>query len=151
MENYGTNLAPTFNKNQDLVPWIVEQKYIKMLIWHFPNNPDMRLCWKFPKQHLNVWLFSNPGDDILFLVNVTKQGSQSVILHSYHVVKNIVHSALYPTGISSKHSQKLRTELQTIFFSPIHRPIFSRKKIVEGDKKPFWPFLDKKKSFFPWQ
>ena len=40
MENYGTNLHPTFNKNQDLVPWIGEQQYFEMLVQHFSNNSD---------------------------------------------------------------------------------------------------------------
>ena len=70
-ENYGTNLSPTFYKNQDLVPWIGEQPNIKMLVLHFPNNPD--ICGhvgKFPEPHFNVWLFSNPGDKILIDVEI---------------------------------------------------------------------------------
>ena len=31
-KNYGTNMFPTFNKNQDLLPWIGEQRYIEMLV-----------------------------------------------------------------------------------------------------------------------
>ena len=30
VENYGTNLSPTFKKNQELVPRIGEQPYIEM-------------------------------------------------------------------------------------------------------------------------
>ena len=41
MENYGTNLSPIFNKNQDLVPWIKEGQYIKMLFCNFSNNADI--------------------------------------------------------------------------------------------------------------
>ena len=41
MENYRTNQSPTFNKNQDHVPWIGEQWHIVMLLRHFPKNPDV--------------------------------------------------------------------------------------------------------------
>ena len=65
-ETNGTNLSPTFNKNQDLVPWIGEQPYVEMLVLHFSNNPDIYgHVGKLPEQHFNVWLFSNPGDNIL--------------------------------------------------------------------------------------
>ena len=40
-----------------------------MLIWYFSNN---LYIWyyvgKLPEQHFSVWLFSNPGDNILFLL-----------------------------------------------------------------------------------
>ena len=39
-----------------------------MLIWYFSNNLDIYdYVGKLPDQHLSVWLFSNPGDNILFL------------------------------------------------------------------------------------
>ena len=46
MENYRTNLSRTFNTNLDLVPWIR----------------------KLPKLNFSVRLFSNPGDNIFFLL-----------------------------------------------------------------------------------
>ena len=68
MENYGTNLSPTFNKNYYLVPWIGEQQYIEMLVWHFSIHPEyVAMYGQLPEQHFNVWLFSNPEDNILIL------------------------------------------------------------------------------------
>ena len=46
-ENHGTNLAPAFNKNQDLVPWIGEEQCIEMSFWNFSNNLD--ICGYFGK------------------------------------------------------------------------------------------------------
>ena len=71
MENYGTNMSPTFNNNQDLVPWFGEQQYIEMLVQHFPNNPDISgYVWKLPELNFNEWLFSNPGDKNLILIEI---------------------------------------------------------------------------------
>ena len=68
MEHYGTNLSPNFNKNQDLVPWIGDKRYIKMLVGHFSNNLEIGgYIGKLLEEHLNVWLFSNPGDKILIM------------------------------------------------------------------------------------
>ena len=40
-----------------------------MLIWYFSNNLDIYdYVGKLPEQHFVVWLFSNPGDNILFLL-----------------------------------------------------------------------------------
>ena len=40
-KNYKTNLSPTFNKNQGLLPWIGEQGYIEMFFQQFSNIPDI--------------------------------------------------------------------------------------------------------------
>ena len=72
MENYGTKLSPTFNKNEDLVNWIGEQQYIEMLVWHFSNNHD--ICGhvgKLTEEHLNLCLFSNTGDKIQIMVEIS--------------------------------------------------------------------------------
>ena len=69
MKNYRTNLSRTFNKNLDLVPWFGEYPYIQMLIWYFSINLGLYdNVGKLPKQHFCVRLFSNPGDNILFLL-----------------------------------------------------------------------------------
>ena len=40
-----------------------------MLIWYCFNNPDIYYCvGKLPEQHFSVWLFSNPGDKTIFLL-----------------------------------------------------------------------------------
>ena len=40
-----------------------------MLIWYFSNNLDIYdYVGKLPEQLFTVWLFSNPGDNILFLL-----------------------------------------------------------------------------------
>ena len=40
-----------------------------MLIWYFSNNLGIyEYVGKLPKQRFSVWLFSNPGDKILFLL-----------------------------------------------------------------------------------
>ena len=42
-----------------------------MLVRHFSMDPDIN-CYvgKLPKQYFNVWLFSNPGDKFLILVEI---------------------------------------------------------------------------------
>ena len=40
-----------------------------MLIWYFSNNLD--ICYfvgKMPEEYFSVWLFSKPGDKILFML-----------------------------------------------------------------------------------
>ena len=40
-----------------------------MLIWYFSNNLDIYYyVGQSPEQHFSVWLFSNQGDKILFLL-----------------------------------------------------------------------------------
>ena len=39
-----------------------------MLIWYFSNNLDIYVVGKLPEQHFCVWLLSDPGDNILFLL-----------------------------------------------------------------------------------
>ena len=40
-----------------------------MLIWYLSNNLDIYdYVGKLPEQHFSVWLFSNPGDNKLFLL-----------------------------------------------------------------------------------
>ena len=44
-----------------------------MLIWYFSNNLDIfNYVGKLTKQHFSVWLFSNPGDNILFLLKFSE-------------------------------------------------------------------------------
>ena len=66
MEIYGTNMPCTFNKNLDLVPWIGELPYTQMLILYFPTILTYMIMLEKPEQHFSEWLFSNPGDRILF-------------------------------------------------------------------------------------
>ena len=69
IENYGTNMSRTLNKNLDLVPWIGEKSYTQMLIWYFSNNLDIyEYVGKLPEQHFSLWLFSNQGDKLIFLL-----------------------------------------------------------------------------------
>ena len=40
-----------------------------MLTWYFSNKLDIYdFVGKMPEQHFSVWLFSNPGDNMLFLL-----------------------------------------------------------------------------------
>ena len=42
-----------------------------MLVWYFFNNLDIYdYVGKLPEQQFSVWLFSNPGDNILFLLKI---------------------------------------------------------------------------------
>ena len=46
-----------------------------MLILHFSNYLDINVCvGKLSEHHFNVWLSSNPGDKILFLLKFMKSG-----------------------------------------------------------------------------
>ena len=59
---------PNFMKfKQKLEPslWIGEQLYIEMLFWQFSNlTTNDRVDVKLSDLHINVSLFSNPGDNI---------------------------------------------------------------------------------------
>ena len=71
IENYGTNLSPSFNKNQDLSSWIGEQQYTEMLDGQFSNIPDVcDIVGKLLEQHFNISFFSNPGGKILILLEI---------------------------------------------------------------------------------
>ena len=71
MENLGTNLSPSFDKDQDIFPWIGGQLYIEMLIRYFSNHPDIHsYVGKLSEQSFNVQILSNPGDKIMFLVKI---------------------------------------------------------------------------------
>ena len=48
---------------------IGEELYIEMLVRHFSIDPDIYgYVGKLLEQHFNVWLFLNPGDKYLILV-----------------------------------------------------------------------------------
>ena len=63
-------LAPwNFNMNSNFVPRIEEQPYIEMFFLPFSNiTTYFRVVGKMQDQLFNVWLFSNPGDKVLILV-----------------------------------------------------------------------------------
>ena len=70
-----------FNKNQNLIPWIGEQPYIKMLLLLFSNiNLYIRVVGKMPKQHFMAFFVSNPGDKVLILVESRGQICLIVLL-----------------------------------------------------------------------
>ena len=71
MENYETNMSPTFNKNLDINPWIGGQQCFEMSVWYFSNNPDSGgYVGKLPEQHFNERMLSNPRDNILILYEI---------------------------------------------------------------------------------
>ena len=45
-QHFNVLMFSAFNKNQDFVPWMGEQQYIQMLVWHFCINPEI---WKIPR------------------------------------------------------------------------------------------------------
>ena len=58
-----------FQQDQKFVPWIGEQPYTEMLFWQFSNIIIyVKIVGNIPDQHLNVSLFSNPGDTVQILV-----------------------------------------------------------------------------------
>ena len=66
---YMESVAPYFTIFLKIVPWIWEKPYIQMFIWYFSNNLDIyHNVGKLGEQHFSVWLFSRPGDKILFLL-----------------------------------------------------------------------------------
>ena len=63
-----------------------------MLIWYFSNNLDIYdYVGKLPEQHFSVGLFSNPGDNILFLLKPGYQSGTYVKYHISHVSCPISH------------------------------------------------------------
>ena len=68
---------PGFNKfwqELNIVPWIGEQTYTEMLFWQFSNIIIyLKIVGKIPDKHLNIWLFSNPGDKDQILGKSTGQ------------------------------------------------------------------------------
>ena len=69
MENYRTNLFRTFKKNLDIVPWIGKNHTFKCWSGIFPKIIIyMIMLENCQKQHFSLWLFSNTGDNILFML-----------------------------------------------------------------------------------
>ena len=60
-----------FQQEQTSVLWIGEQPFTEMLFSQFSNI--IKIVGKVPDQHLNVWLFSNPGYKVQILVENTGQ------------------------------------------------------------------------------
>ena len=72
-----------FQQELNFVPRIGEQPYTEMLFWQFSNIIIyVKIVGKIPDQHLNVWLFSNPGDKVQILVESTGQICP-VVLHLF--------------------------------------------------------------------
>ena len=78
MKTQRTNPSPTFNQDQDLVPWIGGQLYIEILNMYFSNIRDISgYVGKLPEQHFNVWMCSNPMNNIFLGEIQMKSGSWS--------------------------------------------------------------------------
>ena len=60
-----------FRQEKSVVPWIGEQPYTEMLFWQFSNIfIYVKIIGKILDQHLSVWLFSNLGEKVQFLLKV---------------------------------------------------------------------------------
>ena len=88
-----------------------------MFIWHFFNNLDIHdYVGKWPEQHFGVWLLSNPGDTILFLLKLNEarilEWKKINILekYNYHLFFNIANKIggkdLYTFSIFSERKEK---------------------------------------------
>ena len=78
IENYGTNLSCTFNKNLDLVPLIREKPYTQMLIWYFPTILTHMIMLENCENNISVYGFSSiQGTKFYSRWNLMKPGSQS--------------------------------------------------------------------------
>ena len=53
-----------FNKNKILSPGLENNHTLKCCSGNFPTQSYVKIVGKIPDQHLNVWLFSNPGDKV---------------------------------------------------------------------------------------
>ena len=86
---YETDLSRSSPSFLDIVPWIWKYPYIPMLILYLSNNLDIHdYVGKMPKQHFGVWLFSNPGDKILFLLKFNEARISEWNIHKhflYHI------------------------------------------------------------------
>ena len=68
MEKYGTNLSPTFNKDQDLVQWIGERRNIERLVRHLFYNTDILYVVTLQKCQHNIFICSySPIQGTVFL------------------------------------------------------------------------------------
>ena len=76
-----------------------------MLILYFPNNLDIYdYVGKLPEQQFSVWLFSNPGDKILFLL---KFSEARISEWNTHPMKDIATYRLNrPKGLFSERVAK---------------------------------------------
>ena len=62
VESRGTDLSRSFPFFLNFVSQIGEQRYIEVLVMHFPNNPDIHgYVGKFPVYPFNLCLSSNLG------------------------------------------------------------------------------------------
>ena len=54
-----------FQQKLNFVPWIGEQPYTEILFWQFSNIIIyVKTVGKILDRHLNVWVFSNPWDNV---------------------------------------------------------------------------------------
>ena len=71
-----------------------------MLIWYFFNNMDVNDCvGKLPEQHFSVWLLSNPGHNVLFLLKLIEARISEWNIFNLQIFKCFFFSSMYPFKI----------------------------------------------------
>ena len=74
------------------------------LIWYFSNNLDIYdYVGKLPEQNFSVWLFSNPGDNILFLLKfyTARISEWNLLFEDFHLLGfSIVQSTVDNCSVS---------------------------------------------------
>ena len=71
MSNSQILVTWNFSTNHDIVPWIGEKLHIGAEFQQFSrNNMYVRVPGKLSEIHSKVLVFSNPGDNIQFLVKL---------------------------------------------------------------------------------
>ena len=114
-----------FKKNK-FSPLNWKKPYTEMLFWQFPN-----IVGKIPDQHLNVWLFSNPGDRVqkrwrtmgkICPVLSTRIWTLSPGLENNHTLKCVY--GIFPTTLNKIMLEKCQNNISVYGCSPIQGTTF---------------------------
>ena len=114
-----------FTKNQNLVPWIREQPYIKMLLRQFSNiNAYIRVVGKMPKQHVNA---RGGGQQALFDLSFRHDTTQTQAYFGVFVFfrKKFLENQ---TLRRSNHFLKIQWEIHFVTFFFKYQPKLFKKK-----------------------
>ena len=84
-----------------------------MLIWHFSMDPDIyNEVGKLPNQHFNVWLFSNPGEKILIIVEILWSEDLRVEHNQQNDINMTINNCIVIIVINISHKYQIRKTMK---------------------------------------
>ena len=107
-----------------------------MLIWYFSNKLDIYdYVGKLPEEHFNVWLFSNPGDSILFLLKFNEARVEHKSYFLWHFALWIFYDS-FLTDLE-KYNFFTRARIEPKLFTPIRCVNYNKSEFAIKQSKMF--------------